>query len=334
MLRSGHAPRMSPSFLCSSPRRPPRPESSPTWPRRFWRSWSRPCRWRSVSRSGPRRAPPRRVRRAREAVAALRRIAVLLIEPHDAAFRLRIEHEPRAHGRALPGRRGGRHRGAFRLALRHQSRGLRLDRAAAGRSRARRAVAAERARPCRHQRLRERRFRPLSAPPTAGAVRRRAGDGAGLYRAPTRGGDAAAGLHPAGGRSRARVAVARNLHPLAGALGAVAMARRPRQRHRGSGMRARVIRHLIIRGRVQGVGYRAFAEYTAFGHGLAGWVRNRRDGAVEAVLAGPAAAVARVVEAYRRGPPGARVDSIDERNGTPDELALSGGERFAVLPTA
>jgi acylphosphatase len=69
-------------------------------------------------------------------------------------------------------------------------------------------------------------------------------------------------------------------------------------------MSARAIRHLVIRGRVQGVGYRAFAEYTALDHGLAGWVRNRRDGAVEAVLAGPAATVAEVVEAYRRGPPG------------------------------
>src|SRR6266851_1012536 len=44
--------------------------------------------------------------------------------------------------------------------------------------------------------------------------------------------------------------------------------------------------------------------------------------------------IPQVVEAYRRGPPGARVDSIDERDGTPDELALSGGVRFAVLPTA
>src|SRR5262247_2599284 len=97
------------------------------------------------------------------------------------------------------------------------------------------------------------------------------------------------------------------------------MARRARQGHRGTGMSARVIRHLVIRGRVQGVGYRAFAEYTAYGHGLAGWVRNRRDGGVEAVLGGP---------------PGARVDGIDERDGTPDELALSGGVGFAVLPTA
>jgi acylphosphatase len=98
-------------------------------------------------------------------------------------------------------------------------------------------------------------------------------------------------------------------------------------------MSARVIRHVVIRGRVQGVGYRAFAEYTALDHGLAGWVRNRRDGGVEAVLAGPAAAVAQVIEAYRRGPPGARVDSLDEREGTPNELALCGGAEFAVLPT-
>ena len=98
-------------------------------------------------------------------------------------------------------------------------------------------------------------------------------------------------------------------------------------------MSARVIRHVVIRGRVQGVGYRAFAEYTALDHGLAGWVRNRRDGGVEAVLAGPAAAVAQVVEAYRRGPPGARVDGLDEREGTPGELALRGGAGFAVLPT-
>src|SRR5262249_46726742 len=120
--------------------------------------------------------------------AAWRRIPVLVIELHDAPSRLSIEHEPRAHGRALPGRRGDRHRGAFGLALRHQSRRLRFDRAAAGRLGARRAVAAERARPCRHQRLRKRRLRPLPAPPTAGAVRRRAGDGAGVYLAPARGG--------------------------------------------------------------------------------------------------------------------------------------------------
>ena len=99
-------------------------------------------------------------------------------------------------------------------------------------------------------------------------------------------------------------------------------------------MSAEVIRRVLIRGRVQGVGYRAFTEYTALGHRLDGWVRNRRDGAVEAVFAGPEAAVSAMVDACRKGPPGARVDAIEEGAGTPEELALRGSAGFAVLPTA
>jgi acylphosphatase len=94
-----------------------------------------------------------------------------------------------------------------------------------------------------------------------------------------------------------------------------------------------VARRLVIRGRVQGVGYRAFVEDAALDHGLAGWVRNRRNGEVEAVFAGPPAAVNAVAHACHRGPPGARVDSVDEREATAEELALGGGVRFAVLPT-
>jgi len=99
-------------------------------------------------------------------------------------------------------------------------------------------------------------------------------------------------------------------------------------------MSAQAIRHVVIRGRVQGVGYRAFTEYAALDRGLEGWVRNRRDGAVEAVLAGPPAAVAAMIESCRRGPPGARVDALEERAATADELAMRGREQFAVLPTA
>lgn len=99
-------------------------------------------------------------------------------------------------------------------------------------------------------------------------------------------------------------------------------------------MSADVVRHVMIRGRVQGVGYRDFTERAALSRGLAGWVRNRRDGAVEAVFAGPADVVAAVIEACRRGPPGARVDAIEERQGTPGESAMRGHEQFAVLPTA
>ena len=96
-----------------------------------------------------------------------------------------------------------------------------------------------------------------------------------------------------------------------------------------------VARLVVIRGRVQGVGYRAWAEVTALEHGLQGWVRNRRDGAVEALFAGPAEAVAAMIEACRQGPPGARVDAIDQRAADPSELALRRrGELFSVLGDA
>ncbi|MGB6967308.1 MAG: acylphosphatase, partial [Xanthobacteraceae bacterium] len=53
----------------------------------------------------------------------------------------------------------------------------------------------------------------------------------------------------------------------------------------------RRFRHVVVRGRVQGVGYRAWTEYTALTRGLKGWVRNRRDGSVEAVFIGEDEAV-------------------------------------------
>ena len=99
-------------------------------------------------------------------------------------------------------------------------------------------------------------------------------------------------------------------------------------------MSVQTIRHVVIHGRVQAVGYRVFTEYAALDRGLSGWVRNRRDGAVEAVFVGPPAAVAAVIEACRRGPPGARVDAIEERQGTVGESEMGGREQFAVLPTA
>jgi acylphosphatase len=94
-----------------------------------------------------------------------------------------------------------------------------------------------------------------------------------------------------------------------------------------------IIRHLLIRGRVQGVGYRAFTQYTAERRNVEGWVRNRRDGSVETVLAGEAQAVREMIDLCRKGPPGARVDAIAEREGSAEEFALRGGYRFATLPT-
>jgi acylphosphatase len=95
------------------------------------------------------------------------------------------------------------------------------------------------------------------------------------------------------------------------------------------------IRHVVVRGRVQGIGYRAWTEYTALEKGLEGWVRNRRDGAVEAVFAGTAETVAEMVEACRRGPPGARVDALYELEAGDDLLAQRRpGDLFSVLATA
>ena len=71
--------------------------------------------------------------------------------------------------------------------------------------------------------------------------------------------------------------------------------------------------HLRIAGRVQGVGYRDALRTEALANGIAGWVRNRRDGTVEAVLQGAPAAVDSVIEWARRGPPAARVNGVDVR---------------------
>ena len=60
---------------------------------------------------------------------------------------------------------------------------------------------------------------------------------------------------------------------------------------------------VVVRGRVQGVGFRAFVEAEVLSRGLSGWVRNRRDGTVEAVLSGEDEAVRAVLAALREGPP-------------------------------
>jgi acylphosphatase len=96
-----------------------------------------------------------------------------------------------------------------------------------------------------------------------------------------------------------------------------------------------VNRLIVIRGRVQGVGYRAWTEVTALEHALEGWVRNRRDGTVEALFIGPEQKVAAMIAACRNGPPGSRVESIDQRQASADELVLRRrDELFSVLGTA
>lgn len=68
--------------------------------------------------------------------------------------------------------------------------------------------------------------------------------------------------------------------------------------------------HILVEGRVQGVGFRAWVAQEATGRGLSGWVRNRRTGAVEAVFRGSQSTVAGMVDDCRRGPLAARVDAL------------------------
>ena len=85
--------------------------------------------------------------------------------------------------------------------------------------------------------------------------------------------------------------------------------------------------HLRITGKVQGVGYRDFVARLASQHVLSGWVRNRRDGSVEAVISGDPTALHVVLNALHEGPPMARVERIvkSETDEKPDG--------FTVLPT-
>ena len=70
------------------------------------------------------------------------------------------------------------------------------------------------------------------------------------------------------------------------------------------------LRRLVITGLVQGVGYRYSMAHTARALGITGWVRNRGDGSVEAVVAGPADAVAAIIHWARQGPPDAQVEQV------------------------
>lgn len=72
-----------------------------------------------------------------------------------------------------------------------------------------------------------------------------------------------------------------------------------------------VARHLNICGRVQGVSYRASAQFEAERLGLTGWVRNRRDGSVEAVVVGHATLVEEFIAWARRGPAAAVVLAVE-----------------------
>jgi acylphosphatase len=89
-----------------------------------------------------------------------------------------------------------------------------------------------------------------------------------------------------------------------------------------------VTKHLSISGRVQGVGFRYSMVEEAERLGATGWVRNRRDGTVEAVVDGAEDAVAALIAWARRGPPAAQVSEVRVSE------TAGGFERFEARPTA
>lgn len=93
----------------------------------------------------------------------------------------------------------------------------------------------------------------------------------------------------------------------------------------------RKVVRLKITGRVQGVGFRAFVADEAERRGLSGWVRNRADHSVEAVIAGEDAIVNDMMEVFRRGPYGARVDNVTIEDASADDLGGRSG--FEILRT-
>jgi acylphosphatase len=96
----------------------------------------------------------------------------------------------------------------------------------------------------------------------------------------------------------------------------------------------REIKRLMIRGTVQGVGFRVWVEREALDLGLQGWVRNRRDGAVEVLLAGPPSVVAAAVERCWKGPRLAKVQSIEVEDAQPHDLVYRrSGETFSLIAT-
>jgi acylphosphatase len=94
-------------------------------------------------------------------------------------------------------------------------------------------------------------------------------------------------------------------------------------------MSGRVRVHVWIRGQVQGVGFRAYTEAMARNAEVQGWVRNLRDGRVEAVFEGSLAAVEAMVRWCRQGSPGSVVEGIEQRPESPEGLST-----FEIRPTA
>ena len=95
-------------------------------------------------------------------------------------------------------------------------------------------------------------------------------------------------------------------------------------------------KQLIISGRVQGVGFRNYLAHKARQFHVTGWVRNRNDGSVEAVIQGTPENIAAMIVRAHRGPPQSAVGgvTVSEGAGTDTDTTLTTFTTFAVLPTA
>jgi acylphosphatase len=96
----------------------------------------------------------------------------------------------------------------------------------------------------------------------------------------------------------------------------------------------REIKRLMIRGTVQKIGFRVWVEREALALGLKGWVRNRRDGAVEVLAGGPPRALAELIERCWKGPPLSKVESIEVEDAAVLDLGYRRPlEHFSLLAT-
>jgi acylphosphatase len=93
-----------------------------------------------------------------------------------------------------------------------------------------------------------------------------------------------------------------------------------------------IVRRVVVEGYVQGVGYREFTRRAAVGLGVSGWVRNRYDGGVEALISGPPAAVEALIAELRKGPRFAAVNRL--RVTEHDEPFEHDSSAFMIRPTA
>lgn len=93
-------------------------------------------------------------------------------------------------------------------------------------------------------------------------------------------------------------------------------------------------KHLSISGIVQGVGYRINFQEQARALRLSGWIRNRRDGSVEAIIDGNPAALDQIIAWAWQGPPGGQVDHVEIRDADTSQISQITPGKFDVLPTA